>query len=259
MKSDLQTMIQAAKSGGRVLKKYFGKNLETHEKTMAADVRTKADIESEEAVLGVLQKAFPRYNIYSEERGIIDNDSEYMFAIDPLDGTNNFLLGIPYFSVSIALIQDTKTQAAVVHNPILNHTYYAMRGEGAFFNDNRIAVNREDDLTKASVVYATYYTSSLEYFYKLIKKLYTYRVKRVLNFWSPALDFCLLASGKIEVIINNESEIYDFLAGKLIAKEAGAKITDFQGKEEIDDKNSIFVAANGTKLHAELLKMLPPL
>ncbi|TSC52859.1 MAG: hypothetical protein CEO40_183, partial [Parcubacteria group bacterium LiPW_72] len=74
--------------------------------------------------------------------------------------------------------------------------------------------------------------------------------------WSPALAFCLLASGKIESIIHNDNEIYDYIAGKLIAKEAGALISDFKGRQEKNDKNSIFLASNGTEIHEQLLKIL---
>ena len=81
------------------------------------------------------------------------------------------------------------------------------------------------------------------------------KVKRVLRNWSPALDFCMLASGKVDIVINNVSEVYDHIAGKLIAREAGARITDFQGRKEKNDMNSIFLATNGTKLHNEALKL----
>jgi len=77
-----------------------------------------------------------------------------------------------------------------------------------------------------------------------------------LNNWSPAFDFCLLAEGKIEVIINNNADIYDFSAGKLIVKEAGAKVTVFDGGEEKADKNPIFIASNGTKIHEEIINIL---
>ena len=98
-----KNIIKAAVAGGKITKKYFGKVLELEGKTRPSDFRTKADLESEKAIIKILEKSFPTYNIISEEAGEINKNSEYTFEIDPLDGTNNFVLGIPYFSIGIGL------------------------------------------------------------------------------------------------------------------------------------------------------------
>ena len=94
-----ETLIEAAHAGGEILKKYFGQTLNLIEKSTASDFKTEADIGSERAILTILRNKFPKYNIHSEEEGKFDNGSEYTIIVDPLDGTNNFVLGIPNFSL----------------------------------------------------------------------------------------------------------------------------------------------------------------
>lgn len=256
MNTDIQKIINASKAGGLVLKKYFGQSLEINQKTIACDLQTQADLGSEKVILEILEKEFPNYNIFSEEIGEIQKNSEYTFYIDPLDGTNNFVLGIPNFTVSIGLFKNEEIVAGVVHSPILDHTYYAEKNSGAFLDNKPIKVNAVDQLEQTTVCHNCGYAIYTEKEPKMYEQLYKNHVKRYMGNWSTAYDLCLLASGRTEAIITNHSEIYDFAAGKLIAKEAGAKITDFQGQPEINDKNKIFLATNGTKIHQEILKII---
>ncbi|MFH1565531.1 MAG: inositol monophosphatase [bacterium] len=257
MTQDFEKIIQAAQSGGEILKKYFGEELKIEQKTTAADFRTKVDKESEETILNILSKYFPDYNIFAEESGKKDNGSEYTFVIDPLDGTNNFVLGIPYFSVTIALLKNDETIFAVIHNPITGQTCWAEKGKGAFLQGKKIKVGVEKNITKSSVVYScSYALSNSEQTGNIIKNLKCVKkVKRVLTNWCPTFDYCLLAFGKIESIINDDNEIYDYIAGKLIAKEAGAVVTDFKGREQ-KDKDSVFVASNNEVIHKEVLEIV---
>jgi len=111
-----------------VLRRYFGQVLATEQKSNAADFRTKADVASERAVLAVLRRYFPGYGIHAEEQGITNARKADRFVVDPLDGTNNFVLGIPMFSVSIGLMHGIRTTHAVIYNPLLGRTYCAVRG-----------------------------------------------------------------------------------------------------------------------------------
>ncbi|NQU99128.1 MAG: inositol monophosphatase [Parcubacteria group bacterium] len=248
------SIIKAAKEGGKVLSKYFGKNLKTERKSTKADLRTVADTESEKAILKILKKEFPEYNIWSEERDYIDKKSEYTFVIDPLDGSMNFITGIPYFSVSIALLKNDEPIIAVVYNPTTNDIYYAEKNKGAYLNNKKISVNSESDIEKCSVVYITGYEHPRSYFPKLVSNLDKLKIKRVLVMWSVALDFCLFSQGKIEAIVHNGSELYDRVAGVLIAREAGALVTDFKGNNEF--KGDKFLVTNGTGIHNKLLKIV---
>lgn len=257
MTQDFQKIIEAAKNGGEILKKYFGEELKTEQKSTAADFRTKADKESEATILKILSENFPDYNIFAEEGGSKDNGSQFTFVIDPLDGTNNFVLGIPNFSVTIALLKNDETIFSVIHNPITDQTYWAEKGKGAFLKNKKIQVGTEEDITKSSITYScSYALGNSEHAGSIIKNLICKKkVKRTLTNWCPTFDFCLLASGKIESIINDDNEVYDYIAGKLIAKEAGAIITDFKGGEQ-KDRDSVFVASNNEVIHREILEIV---
>jgi myo-inositol-1(or 4)-monophosphatase len=251
-----EDILKAAEAGGEVAKKYFGKILQIEGKTMPCDFRTKADLESEKAILEVLDKKFPNYNIFSEETGETNKNSEYTFVIDPLDGTNNFVLGVPYFSTSIALMKGNEIIFGAIYNPVVKNMYYAQKGKGAYLNGVKIQISKESDLKNSSISLVVNYGFSVENYMKMMGGLSRTNVKRVLTLWSVALDYCLLASGKIEALVLHKVPLYDFAAGKIIAREAGARITDFDGKKELSDKNDIFLTTNGTKIHGELLKIL---
>jgi len=256
IKNEYKEIINAAIAGGKVASKYFGKILELEGKSMPADFRTKADLEAEKVIIEILEKKFPNYNILSEEVGEINKNSEYTFVIDPLDGTNNFALGVPYFSTSIALMNKDEVVFGVIYNPILKNIYYAEKGKGAYLNKNRIYVSKESNLKKSTVSMVVNYGFPVDNFIRILDGLYRADVKRVTEFWSVAMDYCLLASGKIEALILHTVPLYDFAAGKIIAREAGAMITDFNGQKEMNDKNDIFLTSNGTKIHQEILNIL---
>ncbi len=255
-KIELDKIEKAARVGGEVLRKYFGESLEQKVKSTLADIKTRADEESEEAIFNSLSVDFPMAGFFLEERGAIEVEREMKFVVDPLDGTNNFVLGLPNFAVSIALYKKEKLIAGVVYNPILDRMYSAVLGEGATVNGKKIVINEINNLAQCTVSCMFGYINSDDYRNGLFRKLDELEVKRTLTNWSVAIDLCLLAEGKIEAAINNNTDIYDFSAGKLIAKEAGAKITNFEGELETDDKNPIFLISNGTKIHQEIMDIL---
>jgi myo-inositol-1(or 4)-monophosphatase len=253
---EYKDIMKAAVAGGRVAAKYFGKALEIEGKSMPSDFRTKADMESEAAILKVLRRKFPDYNIFSEETGNIDKSSAYTFVIDPLDGTNNFVLGIPNFSTGIALMKHEEIIFSVAYNPLLKNIYYAEKGMGAFMNGKKITVNNESEIKNSTVSYVINYNTDKEHGWKVGVELEKMNVKRIMRNWSVILDFCLLATGKLEaIIVYGDIPLYDIATGKLIAKEAGAFITDYAGNKE-KDKNTTFLATNGIKIHKEILKVL---
>ncbi len=254
---DKKAIIASAKAGGKVVRKYFGKVLKVEEKSCAWDFRTEADVESEKAIIAVLNKAFPNFNIFSEECGFIDRKSEHTFYIDPLDGTNNFVLGIPNFSVLISLARGKKAIFGLVYLPMLDTFYYAEKGLGAFCGTRKIAPSLETSIKNATVGYSCGYKTPKSEVVRIIGNLKIKgKVKRVLFNWSPATDFCLLASGKIESMFNQKTEIYDFLGAKLILREAGCVITDAKGKPDTDDFAHTFLASSGEAIHRKVLPLL---
>ncbi len=212
-------------------------------------------MESEQAILAVLQKAFPSVNIYAEESGRIDNQSEYTFVIDPLDGTNNFVLGIPDFAISIGLLKGSEAILGVIYNPILNQVYSAEKGKGACLNGKKLLVNSESAITHATVSYTSGYNTAREYSDNVINKLRELGIKRLVDHWAPAYDYCLLDSGRIEVVISKEGDLEDYVAAKVIVSEAGGKITDFHNSP-VDGTVPDFVATNGTAIHDQILALV---
>lgn len=250
-------MIKAAKSGGHILKKYFGQELEARVKLLVSDVVTKADLESESIILKILSDNFPNYNILSEESGQISRKSDRTFIVDPLDGSHNFTLGIPYFSISIALLIKNEIKIGIVYDPILNRTYFAKKRGGSFLDRQRLRVSKESELKNSNIAFTCDYVNAWDAVRdKIMTAIIKKKIKRYLENWSPALDLCLLASGKIDALIVNKNELYDYAAGKLIVKEAGALITDFGGQRETDERNNTFLASNGTKIHNQILEIL---
>jgi len=253
--TNLDQIVSAVRAGGEVVKRYFGELLQTEEKSSAGDLRTKADIESEQAIVSALRRAFPAYNVYAEESGQLDNKSEYTFVIDPLDGTNNFVLGIPDFAVSIGLLHGDEAVLGVIYNPILDRLYTAQKGQGAYLNGKQIHVNTETDIAKATVSYTCGYNTSRDYSDNITRKLHDLPVKRVLDTWAPAYDYCLLASGRLEAVISKEGDLEDYVAAKIIVTEAGGKISDFKN-QPVNGRAADFVATNGTAIHGQLVALL---
>lgn len=244
---------EAIKSAGSIIMSYFGKQLALDHKSSSADYRTKADIETEQTIVKAIEEIFPDYNIYAEEMGKKDKGSEYTFVIDPLDGTNNFVLGVPVFTTSVALMQGKKVIYGVIYHPITNDLYYALKGNGAFLNNKPITVNKEYQEKNLTLSYFCNYITPSERIISFRTKLFDLGIRRCLDLWAPAFCYCNLACGKIEGIINDNIELYDFAAGKLIAMEAGAKVTDFSGKYISDDTCDRFIITNGTSIHSLLI------
>ena len=255
MNIEIEDVIKAAHAGGAIVKQYFGEVLETEQKSNLGDLRTKADTESEQAILTALRVSFPTVNVYAEESGRIDNGSEYTFVIDPLDGTNNFVMGIPDFAVSIGLLKGDEAILGVIYNPILDQVYSAENGKGAYLNGKRIKVNNESRSAQATVSYTCGYNTSREYSSAVIEKLHELGIKRLVDHWAPAYDYCLLASGRIEIVISKEGDLEDYVAAKVIVTEAGGKITGFDNNP-VSGTAPDFVASNGTAIHEQMLALL---
>ncbi|MSU54643.1 MAG: inositol monophosphatase [Candidatus Staskawiczbacteria bacterium] len=253
----LQTMIRAAIKAGNILKKMFisGATVGIEKGNNYYDIVSKADIASEGVIIKILINALPNIKILSEEKGFIDNQSQGTIVIDPLDGSSNFLLGMPHFSVAMAYVEDGQILASVVYNPVMKKMYTAQKGKGAFLNGKKLVSGEVKNLQHIAVNFSHQATWKEKRLF--FDKIYASGTSRVMNNWSPNLDFCLLAENKIDVVVSKDSLLYDFAPGLLIAKESGC--FEFPSIEKVNvnvDAAMSFVVANSKTLSAKLHEII---
>lgn len=235
--------VEAAQKAGKILKNNFFKQSHIEGKGKH-DVVTKTDRESETAIIEILKANFPEHNFVAEESGSQQDDSEYTWYIDPLDGTSNFITGNPYFSVSIALALKEEVILAIVFNPMLGEMYIAEKGKGAFLNDERLHVPHSKKLSEALLASAySMEERDIKRGLKTIEALALSARKVIINF-SPALDLCNIARGRIDGLVDNGTTPEDHAAGSLILTEAGGVVQNYDEKSWDVNKVGI-IASNG--------------
>ncbi|HEX9721840.1 MAG TPA: inositol monophosphatase family protein [Candidatus Paceibacterota bacterium] len=248
----LDTAIQAAKEGGEVLKAHFQTALQQRLKEDASIV-TEADEEAEKKILEVIQAKYPEHNFLGEEGGELEAGSEYSWVIDPLDGTRNFVNGIPIFAISIALLKGEEHVASVVYNPLTEELFSAEKGRGSFCNGHQFHVSEHD----ARSAMITIGTSSAKESKEMAAKVFSHALQyvgAVRYLGSAVLELSYLARGGTEGFINLGTKKWDYAAGTLLVLEAGGKITDFQGNPWDLSKN-YFIASNSV-IHPQLLELI---
>ena len=250
-KKELEVALDAAKKAGKIIFDNFETALDPDVKPDKSYV-TKVDTDCEEIIIKTIKEVFPDHDFLGEESGDSEVVSKFHWVIDPLDGTANFINAIPIFSTSIALTYNGQIVVGVVFNPVTDSLFYASRGGGAFWNGNPIKVS---DNVESNVVSTIGNGSKREDSVRkmqLTSKLYEGGMKvRLLG--SAALELAFLARGGTEAYINLGSNPWDYYAGLIIAEEAGAKITRFDGSPRGDD--NYFIATN-VKVHEKLMEIL---
>lgn len=255
----LEIAKEAASEAGAYLKERFLEQLVPDEE-LHNDVKLPEDKESERRIIEVLHRHFPAHTIFSEEVGMVSRDEEYLWIVDPLDGTNNYFIGLPYFSVSIALQHQGELVLGVVYNPVAGQMFWAEKGNGAYLNGKRLKVNDRTDLTRAAGTYIRGRDTVTKEQELAFTRPFVMNTKRLLRNVAPALDWCLLANGWLDYVIMQRSGMMDVAAGIVIAREAGATITDWQGnpfRHEPFQQDSVrsLLASNG-HLHEAVRGMI---
>lgn len=253
-----QHMIQAAMCAGKVLKSAFNsKSLEVISKSVEYhDVMSVADTDAESAIIKILTSKLPTTNILSEEMGYIDRGSVDTIVVDPLDGSSNFLLGLPHFSVSLVHIHNGTATASVVFSPILKKLYFAENGKGASLNNEKL--ESVSNIEKHSLCVAVNFSHETAWIEKqeTLNKINDLGVGRILRNGSPNLDFCLLAEGRIDAVVSSDSLMYDFAPGYLIAKESGCFEYPVMGPiESSKESKKSFVIGNDRLLSERLFNL----
>jgi len=245
---------KAARKAGRILSRDFGEieNLQIQSKSVG-DFVTSADLKVEQSILETLKYYYPDANYLTEESGHIKGDGETII-IDPIDGTSNFIHGIPHVAIVIAKMINNEITDGVVYNPILNEFYWASLGKGSWCNNKRLRVSKRHELTNCLVgtgipfserVYDKFYTE-LD---NLAKK--TAGIRRL---GSAALDLAYVSSGKIDGFWERDLNLWDICSGVLLVKEAGGRISEPNGNKWTTNSRDITVS--NSLIHDKLIENL---
>jgi myo-inositol-1(or 4)-monophosphatase len=240
----LLVALEAAKEGANVLAHFAGK-IETGDvdRKRAFDYVTQADVQSERAIISVIQSNFPDHSIFAEESE--KEEGAYRWIIDPLDGTTNFVHGYPVYAISIALEHKGEIVVGVVLDPTRSEYYYAVRGGGAYCNGRRISVSRIADPSLGLLTTGFPFRAKehIDLYLRCFKKLFL-TFSDVRRAGAVALDFAQLASGHCEGFWEIGLSPWDIAAGSLLIREAGGRITDFGGGDRYIWTGNV-VASNG--------------
>ena len=239
---ELEVAIKAALEAGKVLEKYFETEILKEFKEDSSIV-TLADRESEEVIKKIISDTFPSHSILGEETGMTGVGSEYVWHVDPVDGTRNFANGIPLFAVSIALALENQVIVGVIYNPATSSLFYAEKGKGAYLNDAKIFVSK--DAPDHAIVTVSPGKQAIEK--ELLLELYhdlPKVIRSTRNLGCTAIELAYIARGGLDGYIQLGLNTYDFAAGVLLVEEAGGKLTKLDGSPWNFPENH-FVASNG--------------
>ncbi len=248
----LETAIKAIKKAGSLLKKNYRRNYTSYTKAHN-DLYSEADLETEKIIVEAITKAFPTHSIFAEERGLLDKKNNYLWVVDPLDGSSNYLHKIPLFCSMLALLYKNTPLLAVVYDPLHDELFCAEQGKGAYCNGKKLSGSKNSSLETAFI--SVFRNSSSRHrcrYGSLINKL-TDKVRRIRT-TGTALDICYTAAGRYDASICIGYRLYDWLAGYLIAKEAGLHASDFRGQKLSFQQTDLIIAND--KLHKTLLSLL---
>ena len=238
--ANLNVMIKAAEKASRALIRDFGE-IEKLQVSIKGptDFVSNADLKAEKIIIEELKKARPYYSIISEEDGSENNkDKEHTWIIDPIDGTTNFLHGVPHFAISIALKYGNEIISGLIYDPIKDEMFYAEKDSGAFFNNQRIRVSKKKELN--SCLFATGGVAKNEVDLPLRRS------------GSAALDIAYVAAGRYDGYFQNDLNLWDIAAGIILVKEAGGMINEI----DLSQNKNIQIRASSMAINDKMLEKL---
>ena len=236
----LNIMIKACEKASKVIIRDFGEieNLQVKKKG-PKDFVTKTDKRVEKILIEELEKSKKNYSFITEESGIINkSDNDNFWIIDPIDGTTNFLHGIPHFAISVALKRKNEITTGLIFDPIKSEMFYAEKNFGSFFNNRRIRVSKKIELEDC--LFATNHEGAI---HSELNLRYT---------GCAALDLAYVASGRLDGFFHNKINIWDVAAGVLIIQEAGGKVNDINKFSD----NNIDIRASNNNIYNKMLENL---
>ena len=254
MPPTLSDVMAWARQAGEILRAGIGQDLQVEHKGLT-DLVTKIDKCSEAYLVEQIRSHFNNQRIVTEESGLLPGQEDHCWYIDPLDGTTNYVHGVPFFSVSVAYAHQGQLQLAVVYDPTRDECFYAERGQGAWLNGKPLHVANNSELIQALLATGFPYNmnvpdNNMEYYSRFVT-----RSQAVRRLGSAALELCYVGAGRLDGYWESGIKSYDFAAGALIAREAGGVVTDYLGDPDILTPPYQVVAANPT-LQPQLLAVI---
>ena len=237
---NLNLMIKASEKASKTIIRDFGEieNLQVTKKG-PRDFVTKTDKRVEKILIEELSKSKKKFSFITEESGKIENnDRDKIWIIDPIDGTTNFLHGIPHFAISIALKIDNELVSALIHDPIKNEMFYAEKNNGSYFNNQRIRVSKKINLEEC-----LFGTNRQGVIFTDLNVRYS---------GSAALDLAYVGSGRLDGFFQNNLNLWDIAAGILIIDEAGGKVNNIK----LNEINNINLKASSINIYSKMTKIL---
>lgn len=256
----LNTAVKAARRAGGIINR-ASQNLDLLHVSRKAhsDFVSEVDSNAEDAIIKILLEAYPKHSILAEESGAIgdQNEPEYQWIIDPLDGTTNFLHGFPQYSVSIALKHRGVLTQAVVYDPTGNELFTASRGRGAYLNDHRLRVSKRNQLSECLIGTGLPFRefTHMETYFSMLKDIIP-RVAGIRRPGSAALDLAYVAAGRYDGFWELQLAPWDMAAGCLLITEAGGLVSDLEGNETYLERGDII--AGNPKIFGQLLQVIAP-
>jgi myo-inositol-1(or 4)-monophosphatase len=237
---DIQKALDNAKQwaveAGALQLEYLDKKIKYDTKSSEVDMVTEVDLLCEKLIISKIKELYPLHSIISEEAGESINENQYVWIIDPLDGTNNYFHGYPVFAVSIGLRQGTEPLVAVVHVPYVGELFWAAKGMGAYLNDEKINISLVDNLRGALLATGFPYdkkedvkNSNIELFAHIVPDIMGIR-----RSGSAAYDLCCVACGRLDGYWEMKIKLWDMAAGELIIREAGGIVLYYTHEKGIN-------------------------
>ena len=250
-------MVKACRKASKTIIRDFGEieNLQVSLKG-PGDFVTASDKKVEKILINELQKARPSYSILSEEIGQINNDKSFKWIIDPIDGTANFLHGIPHFAISIGLEHDDEIICGIVYDPIKDEMFVAEKGNGSYLNNQRMRVSSRSKL-KDCIVFTggpKLESKSRELAIEEYKKFSSKILIPIRKLGSASLDMAYVAAGRCDGFWQRNLNYWDIAAGIILVKEAGGFVTDFEGENRYVENKTIL--ATNSRISKEMIEVL---
>ena len=255
--ANINVMVKACRKAAKTLIRDFGEieNLQVSIKG-PGDFVTASDKKVEKILIDELQKARPNYSILSEEIGKINNDESFKWIIDPIDGTANFLHGIPHFAISIGLEHDGEIICGIIYDPIKDEMFVAEKGNGSYLNNQRIRVSSRSKLENCIIFTGgpKIGVKNRELFLKEYNNVSSKVPTSIRKLGSASLDMAYVAAGRCDGFWQRDLKYWDIAAGIILVRESGGFVTDFKGEKGYMQNKTILVT--NSRINNEMIEIL---